>query len=177
MAFSVSTIQDYVQANEKQLLGKVFSVAKTLSNVTIQPGVKGSAYVNLLNGGATLQAGSCSFDASGSTTITRREIKTSTIKVNESLCDKDLNTTFLSWGVSAAADPKTLPFEQMFMDQKVASVSLKNDLLFWGGDSAASTKYGSLSLNETKLADGMLKILGAVSGSTIKLLEPSMVIV
>ena len=50
MAFDVSTITGYVEDNKKKLIGKTLLKGKTASVITPQVGVKGSAYLNLLNG-------------------------------------------------------------------------------------------------------------------------------
>ena len=67
--FDISTITGYVQANEKELLGKAIIGAKTASMLNLQVGVRGSAYLNLLDSTATLQAGACGWNAAGTDTL------------------------------------------------------------------------------------------------------------
>lgn len=158
MAFSVSTVADYVLANEKQLLGKAVIGGKTASLLTMQTGVKGSAYLNLLDASAPLQAGGCGWNANGTTTVTRRKIETGGVKVNATFCDKDLVNTFMQYGVRVAAGQKTIPFEQDFIEQNIKSINKQMEELIWQGDDSLT---GATHL---KLTDGFIKIIGAESG-------------
>jgi hypothetical protein len=156
--FDVSTITGYVSANEKQLLGKAVIGAKTASLLNLQTGVKGSAYLNLLTAAPTLQAGACGWNADGTTTVTRRQITTGSVKVNTPVCDKDLTGTFMQYGVKVAVGQKTLPFEQDFIEQNIKSINKQMEEIIWQGD---ITLTGSTHL---KLADGFIKIIEAASG-------------
>ena len=59
MSIIKDSITGYVDANEKQLIGKAIIGGKTASLLNLQTGVKGSAYLNLLDADPTLQAGGC----------------------------------------------------------------------------------------------------------------------
>ena len=158
MAFNVSTIADYVLANEKQLIGKAVIGGKTASLLTIQTGVKGSAYLNLLDASAPLQAGGCGWNPMGTTTVTRRKIETGTMKVNISFCEDELKDTFMQYGVRVAAGQKTLPFEQDFISQNIKNINKQLEKVLWQGDTdIAGTNY----LN---LTNGLIKIIGAEGG-------------
>jgi hypothetical protein len=158
MAFVVSSITDYVKANENQLLGKAVIGGKTASLLNLQTGVKGSAYLNLLTADPTIQAGGCSWDAAGTTTVTRRKIETGQMRINTTFCDKDLYTTSMQYGVRVAAGQKSLPFEEEFVAQNVAGVQKKVEEILWRGDSEGTTS------THLDLADGFIKIIGAASG-------------
>lgn len=158
MAFSVNTISDYVKANESKLIGKAIIGAKTAGYMTLQTGVKGSAYLNLLSSTAPLQAGACGWNANGVATVTRRTIATGQIKVNNAFCDKDLINTFMQYGVKVSVGQKSLPFEEDFMNQNVGAINKQVEELIWQGD---TTITGTTHLN---LADGLIKIIGAASG-------------
>jgi len=155
MGFSVSTITGYVKANETKLIGKAVIGAKTASMITLQTGVKGSAYLNLLDSTATLQAGACGWNAAGTDTITRRKIETGSMKVNKPFCDKDLVDTFAQYEVKMAVGQKTLPFEEELIAQNIKSINKQMEELMWQGD---TTLTGSTHL---KLADGFIKIITA----------------
>lgn len=158
MGFDISTITGYVQANEKELLGKAIIGAKTASMLNLQVGVRGSAYLNLLDSTATLQAGACGgWNAAGTDTFTRRTIATGLIRVNKSFCDKDLRNTYMQYSVKVGVGQKTLPFEQELISQNIKSINKQMEELIWQGD---ITLTGSTHL---KLADGFIKILTAES--------------
>lgn len=151
MAFSVSTINDYVNANVNELVGKAVLGAKTISVAAVQSGVKGSMYLNNLISAPFLQAGGCGWTPSGTTTVSRREIDSALIKVNETWCDKDLVNTYMEYDLKLAAGQKTLPFAQSFIDQNIKMIAKGNEMLIWQGDTTGSTYT---------LIDGFVKILG-----------------
>lgn len=157
MSLDISTISGYVQANEKQLIGKALIGGKTASMLNLQVGIKGSAYLNILDSTATLQAGACGWNAAGTDTFTRRTISTGSVKVNKAFCDKDLNTTFMQYGVKVAVGQKSLPFEEELIGQNIKSINKQMEELIWQGD---TTLTGATHL---KLADGFIKILTAES--------------
>lgn len=158
MSFNVSAITGYVSANEKVLIAKAILKSKTAGLVSFQPGVKGSAQLNLLNAAATLQAGGCGWNASGTTTLTKRNIVTGQFKVNQDLCDKDLQGTFAEWGVQVAVGKTSLPFEEKIVGENLASIQKQVETLVWQGDLTGA------STNALNQADGFIKVLEAASG-------------
>ncbi len=163
MSLNVSGITGYVDANEKELIGKALIGGKTAGLLNLQTGVKGSSYLNLLDANPTLQAGGCGWNMEGSNTVTRREIKTGLIKVNVAFCDKDLIGTSLQHDVKVAVGSKTLPFEEEFINQNLASIQKQLEVAIWQGDTT------SLVAN-LKHFDGFIKILGTGAvdaGSTL----------
>lgn len=158
MSFNVSSVGAYVSSNEKTLIGKTLLKGKTISLITPQVGVKGSAYLNLLNGDATLQSGGCGWNASGTTTLSQRTLATGLVKVNESFCDKDLIGTFAQYEVKVAVGQKTLPFEEDFINQKIKSIQDKLEQTVWQGDTTLVTD------SNLKRFDGFIKIIGAATG-------------
>ena len=158
MAFDVNGITGYVKANEKVLVAKSILGAKTLQSIKFQPEVKGSAALNVLTDGVTLQAGTCGWNPAGTTTLSKRTIVTGQFKVNEALCERTLAGTFAEWGLNIATGKETLPFEQVIADTKVKGVQKAVETLAWAGDTTGST---STYLDVT---DGFIKIIGAASG-------------
>lgn len=158
MGFNVTAITGYVSANEKVLIAKAILKSKTAGLVSFQPGVKGSAQLNLLTAAATLQAGGCGWNAAGTTTLTKRNIVTGQFKVNQDLCDKDLQGTFAEWGVQVAVGKTSLPFEEKIVGENLASIQKQVETLVWQGDLTGA------STNALNQADGFIKVLEAASG-------------
>jgi hypothetical protein len=159
MAFSLSTVTGYVAANEKQLIGKAVVAGTTASKLNLQTGVKGSAYLNLMTADPVLADGSaCGWNGAGTTTVTRRQISTSLIKINQEFCDKDLIGTALQYDVKVAVGQKTLPFEQEFIGQNLAMINKKLEEIIWAGDITGETS------SHLERFDGFIKIIGAASG-------------
>ena len=160
MSFSVAGIAGYVQANEDKLIGKAIVGAKTAAMLNLQTGVKGTANLNLLTATTGLQDGSaCGWNESGDVTVSKRQIVTEIMKVNQEFCDRDLVGTSLQWGVKLAAGMEQIPFEQMFVDTIVKNVNKEVETLLWAGK-----KNGG-----SDLMDGFLTVLSGettVSGNT-----------
>lgn len=152
MSLNVGAITGYIDANEKSLIGRALIGGKTASLINIQTGIKGSSYLNLLNANPTIQEGTCGWDEDGVNTLTRREIKTGLMKVNVSFCDKDLIGTSMQHGVRVAVGQKTLPFEEEFVEQNLASIQKKLEEIIWQGDTA-------LGVAHLKRFDGFIKII------------------
>ncbi len=155
MSFSKSAVTGYVQANEKELAAKAILMGKTASLVGFQPDVKGTAQLNTLVDGVTLQAGGCGWNAAGTTTLSKRNIVTGQIKVNEALCEKDLIGTYAEWGVKTAVGKTSLPFEELIANTKVKAIQEKVENLIWQGDTAGNTS------TYFDLVDGLIKTLNA----------------
>lgn len=158
MSFVKSDVAGYVAQNEKVLVAKSVLGAKTLQSIKYQPGVKGSAQINTLTDGVTVQAGSCGWSAAGTTTLSKRNIVTGQFKVNEALCETDLVGTFAEWELNVAVGKEVLPFAEMIADAKVKGIAKAVELLAWNGDTDIT---GTNYLNVT---DGLVKIIGAASG-------------
>lgn len=153
MSIIKDSITGYVDANEKQLIGKAIIGGKTAGLLNLQTGVKGSAYLNLLDADPTLQAGGCGWNPEGSTTLTRRTIETGLIKVNMPFCDKDLIGTSMQYDVKVAVGAKTLPFEQDFIEQNIKAIQAKLEKALWQGDKTEGDHF-----------DGLIKIIGDATG-------------
>ena len=156
MGLVVNSIKGYVDANEKELIGKTLIGGKTAGLLNLQTGVKGSAYLNLLNADPTLQEGGCGWNEDGTSTVTRREIKTGQIKVNVSFCDKDLIGTSLQHEVKVAVGTKTLPFEEDFIGQNLKAIQRKLEETIWQGDTTSGVAH-------LKRFDGFIKVLDGAS--------------
>lgn len=91
MAFSVSSLTDYVNQNSKELLTALQFEAETAALANIQTGVKSSSALQILTNTPVPQDGStCAFNASGTTAFTQRTIATSAIKYQDTLCPRTL---------------------------------------------------------------------------------------
>lgn len=177
MAFNVEDITGYVQQNEKQLIAKAMLTGKTAQLVSFQEGVKGSAQLNTLVANATLQPGGCNgFTPLGETVLSKREIKTGMIKLNEKFCDTDLIGTHAEWGTKIAVGKTDFAWKEYIAENKVKSVAERVDYLLWNADSDASGNTG-LDLGQF---DGLVKIINAEatvvdatsSGSTSLIANP-----
>jgi len=161
MGLNVSAITGYVSANEKQLLAKAILMGDTSRLLNFQPGVKGSAQINLLTVDAAIQSGVCGWSPSGTSTVSKRTIATAPMKINQVFCDKDLLTTSLGYDVKVGVGTKNLPFEEMFIQENVNSVQSKLENAIWMGSTAGATGAG------LEFFDGYVTILGATGSGVV----------
>jgi hypothetical protein len=162
MAFNVSALADYTEQNEALLVtssvlgAKTASLIKSAGNVMV--GVKSSETINIMDTDAIFQSGaSCGFNASGSTSFTQRTVTVGKIKVNESLCPKDLEAKYLQKALPTGSMYDSIPFEQEFSEKKAKRIASQLEIALWQGDTT------SVNVNLNKF-DGLVKLVGAASG-------------
>lgn len=157
MAFVVSGLSDYVQDNKDLILKEGVIGAKSIDSATIQPGVKGSANVNMLSVAPAFQDGSnCGWNASGNATFSKRTIVTGDVKINMAFCKKTLIGKWTEYVVRYGNDNSEMPFGRYIMDEVKKEIKKWMETKVWQGDTSNSDLF-----------DGWLKIINAASG-TIK---------
>ena len=162
MAFNVDALAAYTEQNEALLVtdsvlgAKTAALIKSAGNVMV--GVKSAETINIMDTDAIFQAGgSCGFNASGSTTFTQRTVTVGKIKVNESLCPKDLESKYLQKALPTGSMYDSIPFEQEFAEKKAKTIASQLETALWQGD----TTSGNANLSKF---DGLVKLIGAASG-------------
>jgi hypothetical protein len=162
MGFDVSALSNYTKENEALLVtssvlgAKTAALIKSAGNVMV--GVKSAEKINIMDTDAIFQDGaSCGFNASGSTTFTQRTVTPGKIKVNESLCPKDLEAKYLQKALPTGSMYDSVPFEQEYSDKKAKTIAAQLETASWQGDTAS----GNVNLNKF---DGFVKLIGAASG-------------
>jgi hypothetical protein len=162
MGFNVDALAAYTEQNEALLVtdsvlgAKTAALIKSAGNVMV--GVKSAETINIMDTDAIFQAGgSCGFTASGSTTFTQRTVTVGKIKVNESLCPKDLEAKYLQKALPTGSMYDSIPFEQEFADKKAKTIAAQLEVALWQGD----TTSGNANLSRF---DGLVKLIGAASG-------------
>lgn len=162
MAFNVDALAAYTEQNEALLVtdsvlgAKTAALIKSAGNVMV--GVKSAETINIMDTDAIFQAGgSCGFNASGSTTFTQRTVTVGKIKVNESLCPKDLEAKYLQKALPTGSMYDSIPFEQEFAEKKAKTIAAQLETSLWQGDTS------SVNVNLNKF-DGLVKLIGAASG-------------
>lgn len=162
MGFDVSALANYTKENEALLVtssvlgAKTAALIKSAGNVMV--GVKSAEKINIMDTDAIFQDGaSCGFNASGSTTFTQRTVTPGKIKVNESLCPKDLEAKYLQKALPTGSMYDSVPFEVEYSDKKAKTIAAQLETASWQGDTAS----GNVNLNKF---DGFVKLIGAASG-------------
>lgn len=134
--FNLSSLSTYTDEVGGELIRRAILEGETAKIISVQPGIKGSQAINLLNSNLVVQEGTCGWNSSGSTIYTQRDITVCQYKVNESLCPADLNNYWLGQLLTPVSTPETVPFEQQISELKVAQISQYVENLMWGASSA-----------------------------------------
>jgi hypothetical protein len=158
MAFDVSALANYTKENEALLVtssvlgSKTASLIKSQGNVMV--GVKSAETINIMDTDAIFQAGgSCGFNASGSTTFTQRTVTVGKIKVNESLCPKDLEAKYLQKALPEGSRYDSIAFASDYTDKKAARIAAQLETAIWQG----STGSANVNLNKFQ---GLTTLIG-----------------
>jgi hypothetical protein len=159
MAFDVSALANYTKENESLLVtssvlgSKTAGLIKTQGNVMV--GVKSAETINIMDTDAIFQAGgSCGFNASGSTTFTQRTVTVGKIKVNESLCPKDLEAKYLQKALPEGSRYDSIAFAADYTDKKAARIAAQLETAIWQGAT------GSANVNLNKF-QGLVTLIGS----------------
>lgn len=149
----VTSLPTYVEQNKSELIAKSILGAQTAKMVTLFSGIKGATTLNLLNTDVVFADGSdCGFDPTSTNEISQRTLTPKLVKVNAEWCDKKLLNTYAQHLVKIAANQKTLPFEEDFVNGLVDGINYGIEKMIWQGDSANGNE-----------CDGLIKILSAES--------------
>jgi hypothetical protein len=162
MGFDVSALANYTKENEALLVtssvlgAKTAALIKSAGNVMV--GVKSSEKINIMETDAIFQDGAaCGFSASGSTTFSQRTVTPGKIKLNESLCVKNLEAKYLQKALPTGSMYDSIPFEQEYSEKKAKTIAAQLETALWQGDTT------SVNVNLNKF-DGLVKLIGAASG-------------
>jgi hypothetical protein len=159
MAFDVSALANYTKENESLLVTSSVLGAKTASLIkgqgNVMVGVKSAETINIMDTDAIFQAGgSCGFNASGSTTFTQRTVTVGKIKVNESLCPKDLEAKYLQKALPEGSRYDSIAFAADYTDKKAARIAAQLETAIWQGAT------GSANVNLNKF-QGLVTLIGS----------------
>lgn len=130
-----TSLPDYVNQHDSELLIKAMTGAKTLRHIEQMLGVKHKTALNILNSTVVFGDGSeCGFDAQGADTLSQRILTAVPIKINKEWCDRTLIDTYANHQLRLVAGGETMPFEEKFVDSNLAEIAKKLDTLIWQGD-------------------------------------------
>ena len=144
MGFVVSSLPDYVNQNNKELISKTVFGAPSVRHLNLMTGVKFKEAINILNTDAGLQARTCGWNADGDVTFSQAIMEVGAYKVNMALCEEDLRKKWMNSEVMTAAGAEVLPFEERITSEIVASVTNQVENLIWNADKSGSDLFDGL---------------------------------
>jgi len=165
-SFNLSSLAPYTEEVGGELIRRAILEGETAKHIKIQPGVKGTQAINLLDSTLVVQPGSCGWNSSGTTTYTQRDITVIDLKVNESLCPRDLNEYFLGKLLTPGSYNESVPFEEVISDLKRAQVSQYIENLMWSATSGSTGFSGFKELINSANTPSVITVSGAPISST-----------
>lgn len=173
--FNLSSLSTYTDEVGGELIRRAILEGETAKIIKVQPGVKGSQAINLLDSTLVVQDGTCGWNSSGTTTYTQRDIAVCDYKVNEALCPKDLNDYWLGQLLTPGSYNETVPFEQQIAELKTQQISQYIENLMWQASSASTCFSGFKQLfaqvgSGTTGASGNIVVTGQSALSSVSAL-------
>lgn len=168
MAFEVSGLGNYTKENVDLLVKNSLFEARTqqliIAEGNVLPDIKSSEKINRMDTDAFFQSDSgCGFSASGTTEFTQRTLTVGKFKVNEILCQKDLESKYLQQALRAGGTYDTLAFEADFTEQKAGKIAEALEVALWQANATGSAGSNGL-LNKF---DGIKTLITAAGASVV----------
>jgi hypothetical protein len=160
MALNVNGLTAYVDQVKMDLIKKMILGGRSTSFMTVQPGIKSAASINLLSSNLVAQAGGCGFNDEGETILTQNTLNVCPLKVNESICIDTLEQYYTQVMLQPGSYDTDFGFEQIYTEEKVSQVSSLIDTLIWQGNTSVT--------GQTGLCNGFIKLANTTySGSVV----------
>jgi len=153
MSLDLSGLSAYTDENKMDLIRASLFGSVTLGMISVQPGIKSSAAINILSSTPLWAAGACGFSAAGSTALTQKTLSVSAIKKNESICVDDLEAYYIQSKMKPGSYNEQIPFEQMYAEELSGQTAKMLEVLTWQGD--------TLGAGNLVFADGLIKLIDA----------------
>jgi hypothetical protein len=168
MAYNVTGLAAYTKQNVDLLVKNSVFEARTQKEIlalgNVRVGVKSSEAIGRMDTDVFFQDDSaCGFNASGTTTFTQRSLTVGKVKVNEILCDKDLEPYYTQQALKAGGEYTTAAFAADYTDQKAKKIAEALEVALWTANATGSAGTNGL-LNKF---DGIKTIIAAAGGSVV----------
>ena len=136
----------YVDQESTNLLTPAIIGGTTAGMITIQPGIKSSAALQKFTTTVVFQDDSCSFDASGQTSYSQRILAVNDLKIQESLCQKDLEGFWTQKLLTAGSEITEADVPAIYMDLKMAIVQREIEVALWRAENGVGA--GNLAFTD-----------------------------
>lgn len=162
MAFDVSTLDNYTDEQSRDLIARMYFENTTSEHVNMQPGIKSSWDIHLINPSAPPQEDTgCGFNASGDTSLTARTLTVAPYKYNSELCLAALEAKWtqilMKEGSQAGREDVSNAVLRAVEDAILLQVQEDAERMDWQGDTDKADQYFDKY-------DGFIKIIDAASG-------------
>jgi hypothetical protein len=162
-SYVVSSITGFTDQSSQELMAKALIGATTPKYANVKLGIKGTQTLNLVDSTPVFQAGACGWSASGTTTLTQRDITVCPERINESLCPDSLYDTYQSMLLTPGQTEESVPFEQVIADLKVKQIQQRIEQQLWQATTAGGDCFDGF---KTLIASGQTGVAVSASGTT-----------
>jgi hypothetical protein len=137
MSFDLSALSAYTEQNAQQLViesvigAKTAQMIKEQGNVLVN--VKSAETINRMTTDLTIQADACGWNSASTTAFSQRTLQVGKMKVNESLCLKDLEAYYLQKALPAGSHYDSMVFAEQYTKLKTEKIAEKLEQWIWGG--------------------------------------------
>lgn len=148
-SYNVENLQTYVEEQNELLIGKTILGSKSADLFTLITGVKGPSALNILDTDVEFGDGKvCGWADAGEASLSQRLLTPAYLKVNMSICDKNLLGYWGQYEVKVAAGKTAadLPFEAELMDTVITGINKKLEEMIWKGTKSDTSFDGILTI-------------------------------
>ena len=168
MGYNATGLAAYTKQNVDLLVKNSVFEARTQKEIlalgNVRVGVKSSEAIGRMDTDVFFQDDSaCGFNASGTTTFTQRTLTVGKVKVNEILCDKDLEPYYTQQALKAGGQYDSLTFAADYSDQKAKKIAEALEVALWTANSTGSAGTNGLG----NKFDGIKTLITAAGGSVV----------
>ena len=185
MSLSLGSLAQYTNQLVKPLLTSAVFDGKTQQlikdNGIVIPNAKSVVAIPLIDTDAVFQTDSCSYDPSGTTSFTQRNITVGRIKIEETICPKDLELYFTQLALksgSTYSDFGNSEFQAMYLEKKNKRIASQLETCIWQGDITGATTLNKFDGLQKQIATGSVdaNVSGFTGVATISTITQSNVI-
>jgi hypothetical protein len=155
MALVLTGLTVFTDQVQQDLVLKMIATGRTAQQVTVIPGIKNTEALNIIGNTVTVQTGGCGFQTTGSVALTQRNLTVTPLKVNDTICPKDLEKywTGMKMKPGAAKDVDVLTG---LAESYVSKIQEEMEYNIWQGNYSGSS-YSKF--------DGFMEVLCDASSS------------
>lgn len=146
MSLNLDALSLYTNQLIKPLLTSAVFDGKTQQMIKdsgiVIPNAKSVVSIPLMDTDAIFQTDNCDYNPSGTTSFTQRTISVGRIKIEETICPKDLELYFTQLALKAGStyeDFGNAEFQQAYLDKKNARIASQLETTIWQGDTTGAT--------------------------------------
>ena len=158
--FNLDGFRDTNFVNElHEMTGEFFAEGRTIDLIENQPNNKNRDSLNMFTNNISVQDGEgCGYTPEGDVALVQKYVTVKPLKVNDKVCYKDLEKTYLGMYMKNTE----IPFERQLAESYVGKVRRYNEIFLWNGD----YDYEGLVLqiaNDNDVIDASAEVDGAAT--------------